>query len=412
VTACRGCDRPLGAPFLDLGETPLANAFVHPRDAARAEPRYPLAVARCEGCGLVQLERTVPPEALFSRYAYFSSYSTSFVEHARRMAGDFARAYGIGPGRRVLEIASNDGYLLGPLSERGATVLGIEPAENVAEVARAKGIPTLVRFFGEAVVPQIREALGPADLIVGNNVLAHVPDVRGFLRAVRACLSPTGVAVFEVPHLAELLARAEFDTIYHEHVFYFSLGALRSLFDAASLEVFDVEQSAVHGGSIRVHAGAPGARPVSGAVSDLLRDEDAAGLSTAEPYVELARAVDRIRRDLRALLEDLKARGKRIAAYGAPAKGNTLLSFCGIDRGSIDFTVDRSPHKQGLLLPGSRIPILPPDALLERMPDATLVLPWNLEREIVGQQAAYLARGGRMIVPIPRPRFIEAEPAS
>ncbi len=229
---------------------------------------------------------------------------------------------------------------------------------------------------------------------------------------MRACLSPTGVAVFEVPHLAELLARAEFDTIYHEHVFYFSLGALRSLFDAASLEVFDVERSAVHGGSIRVHAGAPGARPVSGAVSDLLRDEDAAGLSTAEPYVELARAVDRIRRDLRALLEDLKARGKRIAAYGAPAKGNTLLSFCGIDRGSIDFTVDRSPHKQGLLLPGSRIPILPPDALLERMPDATLVLPWNLEREIVGQQAAYLARGGRMIVPIPRPRFIEAEPAS
>jgi len=405
--ACLGCAAALGEPFLDLGVQPLANALVRPEDAARPEPRLPLAVAYCARCHLVQLTQTAPPETLFGDYVYFSSYSESFLAHARAMAEALVSRFELGPGRRLLEIASNDGYLLGFVQERGVPVLGIEPARNVAEVARARGIPTLARFFGPDAVDEIVRDFGRAHVIVGNNVLAHVPGINPFLEAVAACLTPDGAAVFEFPYLGELLARTAFDTIYHEHVFYYSLAAVARLAGRAGLEVFDVERQAVHGGSLRVFLQRAGARPIAAAVGRLAGEETAAGLTSAARYAGFSGEVRRVCVALPALLRRLRGEGRRLAAYGAPAKGTVLLNACGIGTDLLEFTVDRSPHKQGRLMPGVRLPIRPAEDLVKAMPDVTLLLAWNLADEIVAQQGEYLRRGGRFLVPIPVPRLLE-----
>jgi SAM-dependent methyltransferase len=405
VARCRGCGSALPTPFLDLGTQPLANALLDP--GAEVEARYPLAVCRCAECQLVQLERTVDPEALFSEYVYFSSYSDTFLAHAERMAATLTERFHLGRGSRVLEIASNDGYLLRYFQPRGISVLGVEPARNVAAVARGRGIPTLEAFFGPGAVERIRAEFGPADLLVGNNVLAHAPEVNPFLAAARACLGKGGVAVFEFPYLGDLLDGVEFDTVYHEHVFYLSLCAVEGLARRAGLRVFDLERQKVHGGSLRVFLEAEETgRPVSAAVLELRASEVTAGLLAPERYLAFASAACRVREELVALLARLRAGGKRLAAYGAPAKGNTLLNYCGLGAETLAFTVDRSPHKQGKLLPGSRVPVRPPETLLAEQPDYTLILPWNIAPEIVAQQAEYVRRGGRFLVPVPRPREV------
>jgi SAM-dependent methyltransferase len=410
--ACLGCASALGDPFLDLGAQPLANAFLNAEDAAGPEPRFPLAVAYCARCHLVQLTATAPPEALFGEYLYFTSYSDHFLDHARAMAAALIDRFALGPGGRVLEIASNDGYLLQFFQARGIPVLGVEPARNVAAVARARGIPTLDRFFGPAAAAEIVRTFGRADVIVGNNVLAHVPGIDAFLGAVTACLAPAGAAVFEFPYLGELLDRTAFDTIYHEHVFYYSLAAVAGLAARAGLEVFDVEHQPVHGGSLRVFLGHATAHPVRPAVARLRAEENAAGLTSPARFAGFSREVARLRADLTRLLRRLRGEGRRLAAYGAPAKGTILLNACGIGTDLLDFTVDRSPHKQGRLVPGVRLPIRPVEDLVREMPDFTLLLPWNLTDEILGQQAEYLRKGGAFIVPVPRPRLISADDLS
>jgi SAM-dependent methyltransferase len=406
--ACKGCGAPLSAPFLDLGETPLANAYVRPEHADRPEARYPLAVAYCGECHLTQLTTTVPPPDLFSEYLYFSSYSETVLAHARAMAADLSARFGIGAGSRVLEVASNDGYLLQFFGDRNVHVLGIEPAGNVAAEAVRRGIPTWSEFFDNDLAPRIRSQFGAVDLLIGNNVLAHVPAINEFLAAARSCLSETGVAVFEFPYVADLLAKTEFDTIYHEHVFYFSLTAIRVLARRAGLSLFDVSRQPIHGGSLRVFLQPGRHHQETVALGALLAAEEGDGLLDAACYERFSADVRALRFELVNSLRSLKDGGARLAAYGAPAKGNTLLNTCGIGRELLDFTVDRSPYKQGLLLPGSRLPILDPVELARRRPDVALILPWNIALEIVEQQQEYVRAGGRFLVPVPHPMEVAA----
>ncbi len=403
---CLGCGAPLAAPFLDLGMMPLANSYLRPEQVDEVEERFALAVAYCPGCHLVQLTRRLAPARLFTEYAYFSSYSESFVAHPRWLAESLMARFGLGSHSRVLEIASNDGYLLKNFVERGVPVLGVEPAQNVAEEAERRGIPTLKRFFGAQAVEEILDSFGRADVVIGNNVLGHVPEINDFLRAVKQCLKPSGAAVFEFPYIRDLVERVEFDTIYHEHVFYFSLAAVKRLAERAGLELFDVIPQPVHGGSLRVFMGMPGAWRLEPSVAATLAAEEQAGFTAAARYAAFERAVRKVRDDLVALLRALKAKDARVAAYGAPAKGNTLLNYCGIGRELIEFTVDRSPHKQGTLLPGSRIPVREPSALLAERPDYELLLAWNWAEEIIAQQHEHLERGGTFIIPVPGPRLV------
>jgi SAM-dependent methyltransferase len=376
------------------------------------EKTFPLAIAYCGKCYLVQLTRRVPSDTLFAEYPYFSSYSDSFIKHVEAMAAAYIDRFVLGHSSKVLEIASNDGYLLRFFQQHGIPVLGVEPARNIAEEARSRGIPTLDRFFGLNTVSEIRSEFGFADLLIGNNVLAHVPAINDFLRAVRACLKGGGVAVFEFPYLKDLLDKTEFDTIYHEHVFYYSLSALEVLATRAGLDIFDVAHHAVHGGSLRLYLQHRGTRPRTERVEQQLQAEAADGLTSAERFRTFAAQVRHVRAELSHLLESLKRSGGRIAGYGAPAKGNTLLNYCGIGRDLLEFTVDRSPHKQGLLLPGSRLLVRAPNTLVDERPDYVLVLAWNLIDEILSQQTAYLKGGGRFIVPIPHPRILDAYSAS
>jgi SAM-dependent methyltransferase len=405
---CLGCDALLPEPFLDLGVTPLANSYVRPERAGEREPAFPLAVAYCPTCHLVQLTDLVPPQEIFSEYLYFTSFSDSHVAHAHRMADSLISRFNLNGETRILEIASNDGYLLQFFQKRGIPVLGVEPARNIAEHAMSKGIPTLNRFFEPTAVPDIRAEFGEAQVIIGNNVFAHVPTANEFLRAVHDCLAPDGRAIFEFPHVLELLRHNEFDTIYHEHVFYFSLAAVSNLVQHAGMQVFDVERHPIHGGSVRVFLQKNSVHTVTANVPALLAEEEKAGITSAGRYQEFREEVEYLRDELLWLLRTLRASGKRIAAYGAPAKGNTLLNYCGVGADLIDFTVDRSPYKQGLLLPGSKLPILAPDALQQERPDYVVILPWNIADEIVSQQTEYASRGGRFIVPVPRPRVLES----
>lgn len=406
MKACLGCGGPLPEPFLDLGQTPLANAYRRPEDPT-PEATYRLAVSYCPQCHLVQLTDLVPPEEMFSEYLYFSSFSDSFVAHAQGMADHLAERFKLNADSFVVEVASNDGYLLQHFVAKGIPVLGVEPAANIAQVANDKGIRTLQAFFNPDTAQAIRSTMGLADVLIGNNVLAHVPTTNAFAGAVAMLLQADGVAVFEVPHLQALLDHVEFDTIYHEHVFYFSLHALHQLFARAGLELFDVQHQAVHGGSLRVFVQHPGARPVSQAVHDLLQEEINQGLTEAATYERFADRVEQLRSQLLALLQQLKSQGKSVAAYGAPAKGNTLLNYCGIGTDLVAFTVDRSPHKQGLLTPGMHLPILAPEALQEKQPDYAVILPWNIKDEIMQKQTTYRERGGKFIVPIPEPAVLE-----
>jgi SAM-dependent methyltransferase len=367
------------------------------------EPFYPLHVRICDSCFLVQLRAYVPPEEIFTEYAYFSSYSTSWLEHARRYADMISERLPLGRDKLVVELGSNDGYLLQAFVERGIPVLGIEPAGNVAEVAVERGVPTVVAFFGADTARRLAAEGRRADLLVANNVLAQVPDLNDFVAGMRLLLAPGGVATIEVPHLLRLLDRNQFDTIYHEHYSYFSLGTLQRILSAHGLTIFDVEELSTHGGSMRVyaaHADGHGV-PADDSVADLLAREDAAGLSTPEPYASFAARVEETKRRLLEVLISIKREGKSVAGYGAPGKGNTLLNYCGIRGDLVDYTVDRNPYKQGRFLPGTHIPIAHPSKIAERRPDFILILPWNLKDEIIEQLSFVRDWGARFIVPIP-----------
>lgn len=406
--ACRFCGQPLRLTFADLGSSPLANLYLEPEDLQKAERFYPLHVYVCETCFLVQLPEAESPEAIFSDYAYFSSYSESWLRHAEAYARMAVERFGLTSEHRVIEIASNDGYLLRFFKERGVPVLGIEPAKNVAEAAEALGIPTQVRFFGTELARELVAEGVQADLLVGNNVLAHVPGLNDFVQGLKAVLAPRGVLTMEFPHLLRLMDEGQFDTIYHEHFSYLSFRTVQKVFAAHGLTLFDVEELPTHGGSLRIYAkhDEDGSKPLEKRVGELLEREEAAGLGTAETYRSFAERVRRIKRGLLRFLLEAKEEGRSIAGYGAPAKGNTLLNYCGIRTDFLDYTVDRSPHKQGRYLPGTRIPIHGPDRLRETRPDYVLILPWNLKDEIVEQMADVRSWGGKFVVAVPEVRVL------
>ena len=382
--------------------SPLSNAFVAPERAGAMEPFYPLHARVCDACHLVQLEAFETPEQIFGDYLYFSSYAESWLRHAEAYAAEMVARFGLGAASQVVEVASNDGYLLQYFAARGVPVLGVEPAANVAAVAREKGIPTEVAFFGVATAQRLKAAGVAPQLMAANNVLAHVPELNDFVAGFAVLLAPGGVLTVEFPHLLRLMQQNQFDTIYHEHFSYFSLLTVQRIFAAHGLRVFDVQQLPTHGGSLRVFVTqGDAAHPETPAVAALLAEERAAGLAGRAAYDAFAEQVVDTKAALMAFCVEARRAGKTILGYGAPAKGNTLLNYCGIGPEFIAFTVDRSPHKQGLLLPGTRIPIRAPEALLEARPDYVLILPWNLREEIATQMAAVRDWGGRFVVPIP-----------
>jgi SAM-dependent methyltransferase len=401
-TACRFCAAPVEAVFADLGMSPLANSYLPPVRANGMEPFYPLRALVCEQCFLVQLEEFETPEQIFSDYAYFSSYSSSWLEHSRRYSEQMIERLGLNEQSHVVEIASNDGYLLQFFHERQIPVLGIEPAANVAKVALQKGIPTLVEFFGRETASSLAGE-SSADLLLGNNVLAHVPDLNDFVAGMKILLSPTGVITMEFPHLLRLMDDNQWDTIYHEHFSYFSFLTVSRVFEAHGLRLFDVEELPTHGGSLRIygaHADDPG-KPQTDAARELLERERAAGYEDLDTYLGYGRRVEADKRQILSFLIGLKEQGLSIVGYGAPAKGNTLLNYCGVGPDFIDYTCDLNPHKQGHFLPGSHIPIRAPEAILKDKPDVVLILPWNLKDEIV-QQLSFIGEwGGRFAARTP-----------
>ncbi len=399
---CRLCGSHLHETFADLGMSPLSNSFI-PAERVRAmEPTYPLHAWVCSGCRLVQLEEFESPEHIFSDYLYFSSFSESWLRHAEAYAAAMIARFGLGADSKVVEIASNDGYLLQFFLRSGCQVLGVEPAANVAKVAAEKGIPSEVAFFGVATAERLKAAGHAADQMAANNVLAHVPDLKDFVGGFAVLLKPEGVATFEFPHLLRQMQENQFDTIYHEHFSYLSLHVVQRILVEQGLRVFDVQELPTHGGSLRVfacHAGAGhAAQP---AVARVLAEEEAFGLEGAEAYRAFARQVVDVKAGLLRFLLDARDAGKTVVGYGAPAKGNTLLNYCGVGPDLLGFTVDRSPYKQGTLLPGVRIPVRGPEAIEAARPDYVLILPWNLKDEIVAQMAAVRGWGGRFVVPIP-----------
>jgi SAM-dependent methyltransferase len=400
--SCRFCSAPLTHVFADLGMSPLANSYLTHEQAAGMEAFYPLKVFVCAQCFLVQLEQYETPAHIFGDYAYFSSYSTSWLEHSRRYVEQMIDRLGLDRSSRVVEIASNDGYLLQYFKERDVPVLGVEPATNVAEVAEAKGIPTLVEFFGVDTARSLADQ-GQADLLVGNNVFAHVPDLNDFVGGMKIALKPGGVITLEFPHLLRLIEDNQWDTIYHEHFSYFSFRTASRVFAAHGLKLFDVEELPTHGGSLRIYGAHEDddAKELTERAAELLERERAAGLDELQTYTRFDERVRADKRDVLAFLIDLKRQGRRIAGYGAPAKGNTLLNFCGVGTDFLDYTCDLSPHKQDHLLPGSHIPIRAPDALREDRPDIVLILPWNLKAEITGQLAFVRDWGGRFAARAP-----------
>jgi SAM-dependent methyltransferase len=403
---CRLCGTALRRTFVDLGMSPLCESFLDAEDLNRMEPFYPLHVRICEECLLVQLETYVPAEEIFGGdYAYFSAYSDSWVEHARVYAERMRERLGLSGENLVVELASNDGYLLQHFVRSGIPVLGIDPAANVAAAARRRGVETVVDFFGAELAERLVVDRGHADLVVANNVLAHVPDVTDFVDGMRILLAPEGVATVEVPHVIRLIEGLQFDTIYHEHYSYFSFHALVRLFDELGLQVFDVEELPSHGGSLRVFVRHPGGEPKDG-VAGLLDRERQGGYDSLEGYRGFGERVAETKQRLLELLIGLRREGSRIVGYGAPGKGNTLLNYCGIRTDFLDYTVDRNPGKHGKFLPGTHIPIHPPERIAETRPDYVLILPWNLKRELVVQLDYVREWGGRLIVPIPEPEVL------
>jgi SAM-dependent methyltransferase len=399
---CRHCGRTLRHSLIDLGMSPLCESFLTERQLGLPETFYPLHVRVCDACWLAQLPEFVSPAHIFTEYAYFSSYSTSWMAHAKTFCETIRSRLSLGPCSLVVELGSNDGYLLQHFVALGQRVLGIEPAANVAETAVAKGVPTRVAFFGTEVARQVVAEHGHADLIVANNVLAQVPQLNDFVAAMACLLAPEGVITIEVPHLGRLIAENQFDTIYHEHFSYFSLAAVRRIGATNGLVLIDVETLPTHGGSMRVYFAHLGSeRPVSARVGEMVAEERREGLESLSAYCDFTHRVERTRRNLLATLIAAKEAGKRICGYGAPGKGNTLLNYCGIGRDFLDFTVDRNPYKHGLYTPGMHIPIRPVEAIDEARPDYILILPWNLRQEIVDQMQHVGAWGGKFVVPIP-----------
>ena len=405
--SCRLCGSTLRRTFVDLGMSPLCETYLTVDQLDGVEHFYPLHVRICDECLLVQLEDYVPADEIFREYAYFSAYSDSWVEHARVYAEAMIDRLGLDRDSLVVELASNDGYLLQHFVRQGVPVLGIDPAANVAAHARERGVETLVEFFESELAGRLVADGRNADLIVANNVLAQVPPLNDFVAGIEILLAPEGVATIEVPHLARLIEGLQFDTIYHEHFSYFSLTTLNRLFSIHGLEVFDVEELPSHGGSLRVYvqrAGAP--QPARENVARVLADERASGYDVVEGYRDFAGKVAETKWALLELLIGLRREGARIVGYGAPGKGNTLLNYCGIRTDLLDYTVDRNPYKPGRFLPGTHIPIFPPERIAQTRPDYVLILPWNLKKEIA-QQLDYVREwGSRLIVPIPRPEVL------
>lgn len=408
VAQCRFCGTPLSETFADLGVSPPSNAYLTEADLHRMEPFYPLHAFVCGNCFLVQLDEFQTPDQLFGRYRYFSSFSESWLRHAERYAETMIGRFSIGARSQVVEVASNDGYLLQYFHRRGVPVLGIEPATNVARAAEEKGVATLVRFFNVSTARAVILMGKQADLLIGNNVLAHVPDLNGFVAGLKIALKPEGVLSMEFPHLLKLIAFNQFDTIYHEHFSYFSLLAAAQVFARHGLRLFDVEEIDTHGGSLRIFACHEGAgHQAGGRVAELLAREREAGLDRIESYRGFAEKVHKVKRDLLTFLIRAKESGKSVVGYGAPAKGNTLLNFCGVRSDLLDYTVDLSPHKQGMFLPGSHIPIYAPAKIAETKPDFVLILPWNLRDEIMTQMAHIRDWGGRFVAPIPELKILD-----
>jgi len=406
---CRFCGNPVALTFADLGMSPPSNSYLEPGQLGRMERFYPLHARVCEACFLVQLDEFETPEQIFSDYAYFSSYSESWLAHARAYAEMMTTRFRLGPSSKVIEIASNDGYLLQYFVAGGVTVLGIEPAANVAKVAEKKGVPSLVKFFGTQTATELVRQGTQADVLLGNNVLAHVPDLNDFVAGMKILLGPRGVITMEFPHLLRLIQQNQFDTIYLEHFSYFSFLTVQKVFAKHGIDLFDVEEIPTHGGSLRIfgrHAEDP-EKFVSKRVADLLAHERSAELDGIDGYRAFDEQVRQTKRRLLEFLIGAKRSGKRIAGYGAPAKGNTLLNYCGIRCDFIDYTVDRSPHKQGRFLPGVHIPVYAPERIFETRPDYLLILPWNLKEEIIGQMAGIRAWGGQFVVPIPEVKVLE-----
>ena len=401
---CRFCGAVLRTTMVDLGMSPLCETFLLPQELNAPETFFPLHVRVCERCLLAQVQEYVTPEDIFEEYAYFSSYSTAWLDHTKRYADAMTERLGLGADSLVVELASNDGYLLQWFVEKGVPVLGIEPAANVAQVAIDRGIPTRVEFFGEEVARALAAEGVQADLVAGNNVLAQVPDLNSFVAGITTILAPGGTVTIEFPHLRKLMDGNQFDTIYHEHFWYFSLLATEKVFAAHGLTLFDVEELWTHGGSLRVfarHADEADARPVTEAVERLRAEELAHGLDQMATYERFGAQVEATKRDILRFLIEARDQGKRVVGYGAPGKGNTLLNYCGIRTDLIEFTVDCNPYKHGRFLPGTHIPVHPPEALDAARPDYVFILPWNLRDEIAEQLAHVREWGGKFVAPIP-----------
>ncbi len=403
--ACRFCGSELHQIFVDLGMSPLANSYLTMADLQKMEPHYPLCIYICDRCYLAQLPVFETPEGIFTDYAYFSSYSDSWLRHAKAYTDLMIERFGYNQSNFVIELASNDGYLLQYFKEKSIPVLGIEPAKNVALAANEAGIPTLVKFFGTDTARELASENKYADLIVGNNVLAHVPGLNDFVNGMKIVLKKQGVITMEFPHLMRLVAENQFDTMYHEHFSYFSFTTVEKVFASHGLTLFDVEELPTHGGSLRIYArhSDDETKPVGKRVAELKSREDAAGMTKMEYYLSFGEKVKETKRKILEFLINAKAEGKSIVGYGAPAKGNTLLNYCGVRTDFIDYTLDRSPHKQGQYLPGTHIPIYHPDKVREDKPDYLVILPWNLKEEIMEQMSYIREWGGKFVTLIPEP---------
>ena len=403
MAGCRFCGVTLRHTFVDLGMSPLCESYLTREQLNQMEPFYPLHAYVCERCFLVQVEEYVGPERIFSEYAYFSSYSNTWLQHAKAYTDMIVDRLRLGPERQVVELGSNDGYLLQYFAAKGIPVLGIEPAANVAAAAMKKGVPTLTRLFGRETAPELAAEGRGADLLIGNNVLAQVTDLNGFVEGMRVLLKPGGVITMEFPHLMRLLEENQFDTIYHEHFSYFSFLTVQRIFSAHGLTLFDVEEVPTHGGSLRIYARHTddGSKPLTGRVAELVAREKTGGFEQLGRYSAFTAQVHETKRKLLDFLISAKRQGKSVAGYGAPGKGNTLLNYCGIRTDFLEYTVDRNPYKQGRFLPGTHIPIFPPERIGATQPDYVLILPWNLRDEIMEQLAGIRYWGGQFVVPIP-----------
>ena len=409
IRECRFCGTSLDHLVVDLGVSPLCESFLRADQLDQVEPFYPLRLMVCARCFLVQLPSYVAPEVIFTEYAYFSSYSDSWLEHATRYAEEMRRSLGLGPHSLVVELGSNDGYLLRNFVEAGIPVLGIEPAENVARVAEAAGVTTLNRFFSRDLARELRSAGRQADLIVCNNTLAQIPELNDVMAGIAELLAPQGLFTIEVPSLAHLLAENQFDTIYHEHFSYFSVGTLHRILAHHGLDVVDVDELPTHGGSLRIHCRHAGSSAIAPRVAEMIELEREAGLEDVATYASFGNRIAKLKRDVLEFLIDVYREGKTIAGYGAPGKANTLLKYCGIGPDLLPVTVDRNPYKQGRYTPGTRIPIHHPDRLMEVRPDIVWILPWNLRREISEQLSTVREWGGRLFVAIPEPHLLDID---